>query len=275
MLQDSLSQRIVARQILLDRIVSTLSADERFVAAWLTGSLGRQAGDPLSDLDLSVVVATAYADDFCRRLWMVAGHTTPERLALFQRFGTPTIIHENHYNAADEGSFSVVIYVESALTVDWTLIPASKATRPLSHVMLFNTTNIPMKSADTIQSRQERAEKISERVAFFWMMTAVAVKYLLRGDVVYFHMLLDNLHRTFNDVSRLIEDEVGTYRGGSIVALAATQPEQIAAIQEIAHRMLALRPLVIELGGYVPDHPMAIIDQLLALMPITDPDQRR
>jgi predicted nucleotidyltransferase len=47
------------REALLERLVGLFSGDSRFVAAFLTGSLGRGAGDDLSDLDLWTVAEDA------------------------------------------------------------------------------------------------------------------------------------------------------------------------------------------------------------------------
>lgn len=57
----------IHRDALLQHMLAVLRADERFVAAWLTGSLARGEGDDLSDLDLSVVVADAYTTRLTRR----------------------------------------------------------------------------------------------------------------------------------------------------------------------------------------------------------------
>lgn len=48
------------RDVLFSRLLTFLQADERFVAAWLTGSFGRGVEDNLSDFDLRIVVADAY-----------------------------------------------------------------------------------------------------------------------------------------------------------------------------------------------------------------------
>ena len=48
---------------LLDRVVATLDSDERIVALWLGGSLGRGVADAGSDLDLIVTVADAAAEE--------------------------------------------------------------------------------------------------------------------------------------------------------------------------------------------------------------------
>lgn len=47
------------RDALLARLTAALQADERIRAAWLTGSLGRGAGDRYSDVDVLVAVADA------------------------------------------------------------------------------------------------------------------------------------------------------------------------------------------------------------------------
>ena len=45
------------REELLHKIIETLSIDERFIAAWLTGSYARQEQDAFSDIDLTLLVA--------------------------------------------------------------------------------------------------------------------------------------------------------------------------------------------------------------------------
>ncbi|MGZ5932950.1 MAG: nucleotidyltransferase domain-containing protein [Rhizomicrobium sp.] len=51
-----------AQQSLIDAIVRVLSADGRIESAWLTGSLGKGAGDEFSDVDVTVVVPDASYD---------------------------------------------------------------------------------------------------------------------------------------------------------------------------------------------------------------------
>src|SRR5690349_10340969 len=104
----------LSRLTLLSDIIAGLSSDERFIAAWLTGSFGRDAADALSDLDLNVVVARQFVDVLCARPHEVGAGTTKERLALISRFGKPAVIHENHHNAPRGGTFTYVLYTESA-----------------------------------------------------------------------------------------------------------------------------------------------------------------
>ncbi|MGZ6009689.1 MAG: nucleotidyltransferase domain-containing protein, partial [Rhizomicrobium sp.] len=55
-----------AQQSLIDAIVRVLSADGRIESAWLTGSLGKGAGDEFSDVDVTVVTPDASFDDALR-----------------------------------------------------------------------------------------------------------------------------------------------------------------------------------------------------------------
>src|SRR5260221_14193953 len=85
------AQHATNRDELLSHIVAVLNADDRVVAAWLTGSLGRGEDDDFSDIDLGVAVRDSHAAELCARPWQVAGYTTEARLALFAQFGTPAI----------------------------------------------------------------------------------------------------------------------------------------------------------------------------------------
>ncbi len=264
-MSDALNHRQEKRKALLTKIVETLRADDRFVAAWLTGSLGRRGGDSLSDIDLTVVVRESEAAILCARPWTVAGRTTPERLELFERFGEPAITHENNHNAVGDGTFTCIVYAEDAMSVDWSCVPERNATLPDSALVLFDKASSRSTAKQPVVSPEERAQVVSEKVAFFWMMMTVAIKYILRHDIVFLHMLLDILERTLLDISCLLEDRPQVHNSGSVVKFASTQGEQIALIREFAGRMLDMTPRVVELGGYVPGNPMYIIDRLLAL----------
>jgi predicted nucleotidyltransferase len=50
------------REQLLAKIIAAISGDDRFVAAWLTGSYGRSNQDALSDIDISIVVNDEHSD---------------------------------------------------------------------------------------------------------------------------------------------------------------------------------------------------------------------
>ncbi len=256
----------ISRDSLLAEIVTALSNDERFVAAWLTGSLGRDDADALSDLDLNVVAATQYAETLCDRPQQVSAGTTAQRLALISRFGQPAVIHENHHNAPMGGTFTFVLYRDSALMVDWILIPESAAQRPAQSRLLFDKIGIPISAPPAPESNQQRNAALSERVAFFWMMSAVLAKYIARHDMVQVQYLLDMLYRVHHDIERLLAGEAEKYHRRSMLSgLRITREEQIAAVNELGEKMLALMPEIVALGGHIPESPMATITNLLNL----------
>ena len=82
MTTETLTAYASARESLLAQVIESLSADDRFFAAWLTGSYGRGEADEVSDLDLTLVVADSVAETLCARPWQSAARTTDERLAL-------------------------------------------------------------------------------------------------------------------------------------------------------------------------------------------------
>lgn len=146
---------VEARTAILKRIITALKNDERFVAAWLAGSFARNEQQWFSDLDLHVVVANEYSDTLCARPWASGARTTEERLALFQQFGEPAVVYDAHANNLVGGTFTYVLYQESALNVDWMLIPQSVAHLESPSLMLFSKRNFPRhmwKSRSTLLS---------------------------------------------------------------------------------------------------------------------------
>jgi hypothetical protein len=134
---------VQARTHLLEQMTSTLQKDERFVAAWLAGSFSRGEQTWLSDLDIHVVIADTYSESLCATPWPSGVKTTPERLVLFQQFGTPGIIFEDHRHNQLGGTFTHVVYRESAHNVDWMLIPQANAYQESPCLLLFDKVGLP------------------------------------------------------------------------------------------------------------------------------------
>lgn len=243
-----------ARDDLLRRAARTLEADPRFAAAWLIGSFGRGEQDTFSDIDLVVAVYDQNSADLCDRDPLVSAGSSPARLALFRKVGEPANIHENHHNAPPTGSFSAVLYREPAVIIDWTLVPLSSARRAAESRLLFDKAGVPVLEPETVEplNAEERAGKIFERTAFFWMMAAVTAKYIVRGRARPVQALLDQVAGVVEDLERLHE-----IRGEAISErLYVTQKEQ-------AERLLALCDRVQFLG--VPGEPRAQIEEILSL----------
>ena len=173
------------REQLVERLAELLARDARFPAAWLYGSLGRGDADAMSDIDLALIVTEEAAPEICRRPWMTAAQTTPERLALFRLFGEPALIHENHHNASPGGTFTCTIYAGSGLTVDWMLRLLPDALRPANTLLLFDKVGIPLGPPAVFTPPSKSAEELAELCAFFWMMASVTAKYIYRQDQTF------------------------------------------------------------------------------------------
>ena len=124
--------------VLLQHMLAVLNADERFLAAWLTGSLARGEEDDLSDLDLSVVVADAFSEQFCSCSPVaVTNNTSPERQGLYEQFGQPLVLREDRSWLGEGSCFNHVSYRGTALVVDWVFLPQAKAQRPAQSRFFF------------------------------------------------------------------------------------------------------------------------------------------
>ena len=259
----SIQTYIKHRESFLHAVVEKLSTDERFVAAWLTGSFARGEEDTLSDIDITLVVANEHCQTLCVRHDMVSAQTSKERYDLFCLFGQPALIHENNSNAPEGGTFTFIAYDPSAVMVDWVLRPFSGAQRPAGAKLLFEKVKIPIQPAGEPESQQKRAHEASERMAFFWMMTAITVKYIYRQDDVFVNTWLEVLAALVSEVERRIKGQAWQYKRGSRNKLAITPDEQIAAIRHLCKQMESLQQDVANLGGYVSESPIVMIETLI------------
>ena len=252
------------RDALLDHIVALLRADERFVAAWLTGSFGRGEEDAYSDLDFNAVVAAPHDQVLCTRPWQNAGRTTPERLALLRRFGTPVVVHEAHRNAPEGGTHTNVLF-ENGLVVDLNLIPLDRAQRPALSRLLFDHAGVPPAPPPPLETLEERRERVGQEIAIFWIMATITAKYRLRGWDVSVHSMLDALHGQVATVRRLIDGEPPRFRRHALdIPLATTAETQAVAIRAVCAQMESLAPGVTRLGVIVPDNPRALVEYWLS-----------
>ena len=254
------------RESLLSAIVEKLSNDGRFVAAWLTGSLSRNNADEFSDIDLRVVVSNEYSSALCERLEQVSARTSPERFALFGQFGNPSLIHENNNNAPEGGTFTFVLYADSAVMIDWVLVPQIKAMRPIQSYILFEKVVIPREPAPKPEDVEQSKKQVAEQLAFFWMMTAVTIKYIARNDGVFAAEWIEHLHGLKQEIERRLNRQPWTYTRGSLSKLQPTREKQLESIQELCNQMLELKPKITEFVGSEPLTPIAEIEQLMGFV---------
>jgi hypothetical protein len=260
------------RDALLTKITEVLSIDRRFVAAWLTGSLSRNDEDSLSDLDLRLVVSNEFSPGLCSRLEQVSAQTSPERHALFRQFGTPALIHENNNNAPEGGTFTFVLYAESTVMIDWVLVPQGKAIRPIESRLLFEKAFIPVAPPPEPDDLKQSRKEVSQQWAFFWMMTAVTIKYIFRNDGVFAAEWTEHLHQLLREIVRRLDRQPWSYVRSSLSKLQPTREKQLQSIQELCNRMLELKPRVSAFLGWEPLTPTTEIEGLLSLVHDTNRD---
>jgi len=246
------------REQFLLKLIDSLPNDPRFVAGWLTGSISRQEEDSFSDIDLTLAVAEPYSLSLCRRSEQVSAQTSPERYSLFSQFGPIALIHENNNNAPDGGTFTFAMYKESAIMVDWILIPQSMAKRHPQAKLLFDKADIPVASSPQPEALEERQKAVAEQWAFFWMMTAVTIKYIARTDGVFAAEWIEHLHSMVREIERWLDGTPWTYHRGSGSQLQTTPEKQIELLKQLWQKMQELQPKVTEFTG------------LESLMPITE-----
>jgi hypothetical protein len=253
------------RDSLLADIVAKSSENKMFVAGWLTGSFSRNDTDGLSDIDLSLVVSDEYSPTLCKRLDQVSAQATPERYSFLSQFGKLSLIHENHNNAPQGGTFTFVLYSDSASMLDLVLIPHSIATRPYQSKLLFDKAKIPVSPAPTPESLEQSRQSVAEMWAFFWMMTAITIKYIIRSDGVFATQWIENLHSIIREIERRINREPWNYTRGSLSQLQTTPEKQIESIRTLCHRIQELKPKVSEFIQSEPATPIPEIEVLLSL----------
>jgi hypothetical protein len=243
---------------MLSSAVAILENDDRFVAAWLAGSFGRDEQNDLSDIDLWVVVTGPHAVQLCRRTHQVGAGTTAERLAVISRLGRPAVIHENHHNAPPAGSFTSCIYAETGVMIDWVFIPVISATRARDSQLLFDHFGVAVTTPEIPLSRDARIAMLSEQVAFFWMMTRPTLKAMHRDDLVQFHLLLDVLLGTVENIERMLAEQPARYRRGSCAPLLTTDAARREFVTELCRRVEELHPAIVADGAAVPKESAAI-----------------
>lgn len=171
------------RDSLVERAIDCLTADNRTVAAWIGGSLGRNGEDAWSDVDLFVLIEDDHFNDFWR-----------ERDTLFNAIG-PVVFRQRplpQNSMLLGGNFQLTIF-PGPIEIDWTIAPANGAIRPTDTLPLFERRPTPI--VEAIATEANEAE-IREHLEFFWAMAPVAVKYAARNDMLNAAGMIATLRRS-------------------------------------------------------------------------------
>jgi Polymerase beta, Nucleotidyltransferase len=255
----NLQIRLAERETVLQRIIKQLASDERVVAAWLYGSLGRNDGDALSDIDVRIIVADAFSEAM-----------NTERQTCASRVGPLLLVQEAPHNAPPGGAFLLVMYPGSVgpIHVDWTWQPQSRAVIPSDAHVLFDRVELPVEAPLTRPSGQGLADNLTERSVFFWMMVQVAAKEIARQQSWAAINVLNYAQDALLQVKWLLDlANSPTWRENRrLDPVPARAPEQMALVHAMANDMEAFTARIAGLGGQVPSGVIPVADRFFDLI---------
>ncbi|MDP8908090.1 MAG: hypothetical protein M3N47_03020 [Chloroflexota bacterium] len=191
-----LQQRQRERDALLRRIEAGLHADQRVVAVWLAGSLGRGDADALSDIDLWIVVG----DDAMGAIGASPGRFVSGIVA-------PCLVIDVPRNAPPNGAylFTHIPGDTGAHQVDWYWQSVTYAARPATTKLLFERQPVPLEAAPAPLDHDALVAQLSVAHAEFWAVVHIATKAIARGDYRAVHRNVEYLERFTRTLRWLID----------------------------------------------------------------------
>lgn len=188
---DRLRQRAQRRAEWLTAATARFESDPDVAAAWVFGSEGRGEADELSDLDVFVAIDGGNAD----KALVAIDETT------FAAFGDVLTCVDVSGQAPEGGRAFTVTYPSPVerLTVDWWFqradavqlgsdarVLVDKVGIPAADPPLATTSMLPgggpIRAGGAAPRRTaRRAERLEERISWFWMMAPITAKWLARG----------------------------------------------------------------------------------------------
>lgn len=241
-----LALRTAERAELLTRLVALLECDEHVTAAWLAGSFGRGEADVLSDLDLWVVVADAHLPS-----------TAEARRAYAARLAPPVLTLEAPANAPPDGAYLLAMYAGAAgpQVVDWVWQPRSRAHVPRAAQLLLTRAELPAEEPPSSPTAEERAARLTHRIAFCWMMLPVIAKHIVRRQPWAVIEQLSLVHRTLDGIHLLLDEQPATgtaWKDRRTDRPPVAAVEQLHAVRTLAIELEHLTPRIEQAGGQVP-----------------------
>jgi predicted nucleotidyltransferase len=258
---DRLQERARRRADWLAAATSRFEADADVAAAWVFGSEGRGEADELSDLDLFVAVVDDRAIDVLAKIE-----------AQFGEFGDVLAVEEVPDRVAENGRAFVVSYPAPVerLTIEWYFLPAGevmlgsdvrvlvdKVGLPVADPPLATTSMLPgggPRRAGGPSGRRaaRRADRVQERVTWFWMMVPVIAKWLARG-------WYDRAEPELARITGLV-DEASAFLGRQPTERAAPDHGSVRPLSRLRSAVVELAALegpLAEMGVSIPPTDVA------------------
>ncbi len=259
---DLLQVRRREHEALLQLAQTVLQADQRVVAAWLFGSVGRRTADVFSDLDVWVIVKDEDIETM-----------SAERQSYAAQLDRPVLLLESPGNAPTGGAYLMACYPGRAgmHQVDWYWQRQSDASLPRHAVLLFDRAGIPRDSrreqldppgTPTPLTQQERAQQATQCSTFFWAMSNIAVKSVLRHQAWTAVSHLEGLRGLVDGMKRMLG--LSTVQEGQEDWRTALLPPvhrvaQMAMLRAVAQEMEQLTSAIELIGGQVPSRAIPYV----------------
>jgi predicted nucleotidyltransferase len=252
---DLLQIRYTEQETLLQQVLRVLQADQRIIAAWLFGSVGRRTSDVFSDLDLWVIVK----DESIEMM-------SAERQSYVAQLDRPVLLLESPGNAPAGGAYLMALYPGQAGVhqVDWYWQRQADASLPRHALMLFDRGGIPqdtrLEQLDPAGTpppftQHELAEQATQLSTYFWAMSNIAVKSVLRHQAWAAVSHLEGLRELVDRIKRLVglsAIQEGHEEWRTTLLPPVHRTEQMAMLREIAQEMEQLTSAIGMVGGQVP-----------------------
>ncbi len=255
--------RTQERKILISRLASELQQDDRVKAAWLAGSIARREDDWLSDIDLYVAIADESIEDVVRNRHKFAA-----------RIAQPTLSMDQMRNAPPQGGYLLVHYPgeHGPQHVDWFWQPESLASIPDNGLLLFDDvglTTIDGKvweqemhqtgSRPAIDSTNE-TDLLNHRIEFFWAMSLIVAKYIVRGDDETVGDMMGLIERTLDDVALVLGVEDGV-SGEYAESRHAGQTIQFQMLRRLSDRAISFEQGLSDYGAKNPAEAISEVER--------------
>ncbi len=256
------------RDTLLQNLHKAAEGDERIVAAWLFGSLGRGDEDELSDIDIVFVVQDAHLAD-----------VLDARYAFLERMGALLLVQEAPQNAPPGGAYNMAVYAAPVgpHTVDCYWRPLQGASVPPHSRLLFDRVGIPAAENPPAFGYQPVPEISPEEAAaravqFFWVMALITAKYVGRSPFEEKRGLLQWVLAPLSDCERFVGHSPAWMLENA--PPHATPTAKTRLLHDLVARMESLTPLLaargVNLPAEMPPHAgryLDFIDSVAALRP--------
>ena len=252
--------RTSERNDLIQKLTAHLQQDERVRAAWLGGSIARCDDDWLSHIDIYIAVDDESIEEVIR-----------DRHDFVAQPVTPTLSMDQMRNAPLQGGYLLVHYPGEfgPQHVDWFWQPESSASIPDNGRLLFDKVGLPMIDGKVWEKEMHQTDirpaidsidpvdLLSHDLEFFWAMSLIVSKYIVRGDDETVGHMMGLIERTLGRIVGSLSMDVQTPASSEV----ASQDAQFRTLRSMSMRAHSLHVALRERGVVVPSEAITQVER--------------